>query len=110
MDCVGLVIAIGTDLELLPAEFIAANYGRLPRDELVERTSQYCTRIDAPEPGCMVLIRWPNERRPGHSAIITGENMIHSFQVADRVVEHGYRKHWVTWTDSFWRLPGVNYG
>lgn len=110
IDCVGLVLVVGAELEVLPADFISNNYGRLPKDELVEKTSQFCERIEAPEPGCLVLIKWPNEKRPGHSGIIAGETIVHAYSTAQRVVEHGYRMQWVRWTDSFWRLPGVIYG
>jgi cell wall-associated NlpC family hydrolase len=112
LDCVGLVIAVASDLQLLPTEFIANNYGRLPKDELVEKTGTFCLPVQGPEAGGLVLLRWPNEKRPGHSAILTEDaaQIIHSYSTAGAVVEHGYRAHWPTWAVSFWRLPNVNYG
>lgn len=108
-DCVGLVIRVADDLKLVPDTFVR-NYGRLPRPELIEQARRICTAIDQPEPGCLVLIRWPREKLPAHAALFTGENLIHSDRFHAKVVEHGYRKHWVTWTHSLWRIPGVMHG
>lgn len=107
LDCVGLVIRVAEDLKLLPDTF-SRNYGRLPRPELIAQARQICTPIETPEPGCLVLIRWPKERVPAHAALCTGPNLIHADRYHGSVVEHGYRKHWVTWTDSLWRIPGVS--
>lgn len=105
-DCVGLVIRVIEDLHLVPDTFVR-NYGRLPRPELIAQARALCTQIETPEPGCLVLIRWPREPLPAHAALCTGVNLIHSDRHHGRVVEHGYRKHWITWTDSLWRIPGV---
>lgn len=110
LDCIGVPVLIAQRLQILPAEFEKANYGRLPRAELIEKTMQYCTQLDEIEPGAMLLIRWPGERNPGHSAIYTGESIVHAYQLLQRVVEHGYRGAWVRLTHSLWRLPGVTRG
>jgi cell wall-associated NlpC family hydrolase len=109
VDCVGFVVVIMETLNTMPAELQHANYGRLPRAELIEKTSKYCEPLERPEPGALLLIRWPSEKNPGHTAIYTGDDglMIHAFGTLHRVVEHGYRGAWVKLTDSIWRLPGV---
>lgn len=107
IDCIGVPIVIGQRLNLLPDSFLRANYGKLPKAELIEKTKDYCTRLDAIEPGALLLIRWPGEQNPGHAVIFTGETIVHAWDQHDRVVEHGYRGAWVKLTHSMWRLPGV---
>lgn len=109
VDCVGFVVVILEHFGRLPVELAQTNYGRLPRAELIEKTRKYCEPLERPEPGALLLIRWPGERNPGHTAIYTGEDglMIHAYGTLQKVVEHGYRGAWVRQTDSVWRLPGV---
>jgi cell wall-associated NlpC family hydrolase len=107
IDCVGLVLVVMERLGTINDDLRHANYGRLPREELIRKTATHCTRLDAVEPGALILIRWPGESNPGHSAICTGTGMIHAFATLEKVVEHGYRGAWVKQTHSFWRLPGV---
>jgi hypothetical protein len=92
---------------LLPADIQRANYGRLPRAELIDKCRHYCQRLEVAEVGCLVLIRWPGEKHAGHAALFTGCNLVHAYAQIGSVVEHGYRGPWVKRTDSFWRLPGV---
>lgn len=109
LDCIGLIIYVCERMGVLPQEFERNDYGRLATQELVDKTAVYCRAVDEPGPGVLVLIKWPGERRAGHAALCTGENLIHCDRTHGRVVEHGYRGHWVKQTASLWHLPGVNY-
>lgn len=109
LDCLGLIVYILTKHELLPNDFSRTNYGRLPMAELAEKAALLCERIEKPVDGCMVLIRWPGEKRPAHAAIYAYDNLIHCYAIMGRVVEHGYRGKWPQWADSFWKLPGIDY-
>lgn len=108
VDCIGFIILVMQRLDLLPTEFESRNYGRLPRAELIDKAAQYCTRVERAEAGCLILIRWPGELFPGHAALFTGVNLLHAYQQAGHVVEHGFRGHWLKRSHSFWRLPGVS--
>lgn len=110
VDCVGLPILIMDRLGVVPKELTRANYGRLTHAELLSTTERYCIRLPQPELGCLLLIRWPREESPGHSAIYMDKGIIHAWQMLQRVVEHGYRGAWVRLTHSCWRLPGVRCG
>lgn len=112
VDCVGFIVLVMERLETLPVELLQANYGRLPRAELIQKTRKYCEPLSHLEAGALLLIRWPGEKEPGHIAIYTGEDglMIHAYGTLKKVVEHGYRGAWLKLTDSVWRLPGVQVG
>lgn len=107
VDCVGLILAVMSELDLpIPAD-VRSNYGRVPTGELLQKVAQYCTRLAQPEPGALILIRWPAEATPSHAAIRTDLGIIHAYKNHQGVKEHGYRAKWPQWTDSSWRLPGV---
>lgn len=110
LDCIGFVIWVCAQRGILPEDFERRDYGRLPRAELLEKAQHYCTPADSPGPATLVLIRWPGDRLAGHSAICTGENLIHCYSVAGKVVEHGFRAPWPRLAVSHWHLPGVHYG
>ena len=107
IDCVGLPIVVCQSLGLLPKSFDVSNYGRLPTGELVDRLKAHCRQIPEAVPGCIVVIAWT--KLAAHTAIYTGETLIHSYQSVGKVIEHGYRGRWVRLTHSTWALPGVRY-
>lgn len=106
----GLPIYVMQRLGTAPAELERANYGRMPKAVLIETTGRYCVSLKQPELGALLLIRWPGESSPGHSAIVTDRGIIHAYAMLQKVVEHGYRGAWVKLTHSCWRLPGVHFG
>lgn len=94
----------------LPDEFERRDYGRLSTGELLARVEAHCKPLAAPQPGCMVLIRWPRDTRASHVAVYTREgNLIHCYAQSGRVVEHGFRAPWTRWAVSYWALPGVQH-
>lgn len=107
IDCVGLAIAALTKVGVVFFEE-PPTYGRLPvGDSLLAPLREYCTPTEATEPGSLLAIRF--RREVTHVAILTGPTIIHSYEGARRVVEHGYDKRWQKLTVAQWRLPGVMY-
>lgn len=108
IDCIGLALAVGEELELLPAGVDQRNYARHPSSSLlVEEISKVCTPAGVAEPASLLVIAWG--RDPYHVAICTGPTMIHASYSARKVVENGFRHPWPKLTRSAWRLPGVAY-
>lgn len=110
MDCIGFFLIAAYRVGLLPREFERTDYGRAPSAELTERLAHHCDRLKHPEPGCVVAVRWPGDKRAGHLAICTGENLIHCYSDAGAVVEHGHRGAWLRWSQSYWWLRSLHRG
>lgn len=115
VDCIGLVIlaAKNAGLDVFAAAGVAPvrRYGRRADPRLYGLMSTHCAAADAPRPGCVALFRFPGESWPRHFGILTfDDTMIHAeAKTRLRVVEHGYRMRWLSYTDSVWMLPGVRY-
>lgn len=114
VDCIGLVVTACKNAGLDLASYLNISddhsYGVLPSPELLERVQRYCTPIEKEIPGCLLFFSFPGDRHPRHFAIYTASGtMIHATSGEGRVVEHGYRGHWLRWTRSKWLLPGVAY-
>lgn len=111
-DCWGLVRATCKDLGLFPNGFnVPRDYGRISDGELEKKVVEHCgAPIPEPVVGGLVLISWPGALHAGHLGFFTGENLIHSYSQAGKVVEHGFRAPWPRLAHSFYKLPGVAYG
>lgn len=110
VDCIGFFLLAAHRAGFLPVDFERTDYGRAPNDELEKRLAHHCEQLERPEAGAIAAIRWPGDRRAGHVAICTGENLIHCTSDFGRVVEHGYRGHYVRWTKSLWWFRGLARG
>lgn len=109
VDCIGFVFGVAKEAGCIAADMqIAADYPRRVRvPSLFDGIAANCTLIERAEPACLVLVRWPREAYPSHVSLFTGDSLLHSYQRAGRVVQHGFRKPWTMWAHSFWRLPDV---
>jgi cell wall-associated NlpC family hydrolase len=107
IDCVGLPIIIARTLGLLPKDFDTSVYGRLPTSDIIDRLSSVCAQSTEVKVGSIIVIAW--SKIAAHTAIYTGESMIHAYESVGKVVEHGYRGRWVRMTHSIWLIPGVEY-
>lgn len=110
VDCLGLIVAAGNDLDLVPLDAGRRDYGRAPLDQLIQVLPQYAIRLEALEAGAIIAIKWPGDKRAAHVAICAGETMIHCFSDMGKVVEHGIRRQWLRWIDSIWWLKGLTHG
>jgi cell wall-associated NlpC family hydrolase len=112
VDCAGFLVELMRASGELPIDYDEpANYSRHPQRQLFEIVQRYCTQSTTrvPLPGALVLIRWRPAVPPSHVGLCTGDTIIHCYQRAGGVVEHGYRDPWVRLTHSLWRMPGVRY-
>ena len=108
VDCIGLAIVVARELGILPPETPPSNYTRRPRDGALEAyVVRHCVKLEAPEAGCMVLMRWAPRAAPSHVGLLTPENLIHAYAGNEKVVEHGFRAKWPPRVHSFWRFVGV---
>lgn len=106
IDCVGLVIVTMQQVGLWEQDFERRDYGRMPTtNELHEKLAFYFRRVEEPEPGAIIGVRWSREL--AHVAIFTGETIIHAFERRGKVIEHGYRAAWPRKTASVWVHPEV---
>lgn len=110
LDCIGLLLLAASRVGVLPLELGRRDYGRAPLDELLAGLGEHCDALEFAEPGCILAIRWPGDRRAGHVAICAGPTIIHSYSNMGRVVEHGFRGKWVDWVVSRWWPRGLNRG
>lgn len=115
VDCIGLVVLAarnaGVDLFAECGIDDLRNYGRRPEKELFSVVERFCTPTPVAVPGCLVLIQFPGEKFPRHFALVTeADTLIHAEGLTrQQVIEHGYRAHWLRWTQSRWKLPAVTY-
>ena len=115
VDCIGFVDLAarngGHDIAAHCGIQDERNYARAPDPVLLARVEKFCTQIHQPVPGCLLFFRFPGDRLPRHFGIFTErDTVIHAeSKMRGQVVEHGYRAHWVRWTHSMWKLPGVIY-
>lgn len=115
LDCIGFVdvAANRAGLDVFRSHGIPrlARYSRRPDPRLFNLVSQHCERLDAPIPGALLLFEFDGDAYARHFALFTEcQTIIHAESRMRRaVIEHGYRAHWVRWTDSVWKIPGVIY-
>lgn len=114
LDCAGLVLVTMQAHGQLPEALKNPRYARSSTAELVRYAAEYCQRLDGPEVGALVLMKWPGQREPGHSGLVTDRGppfgLIHAVQQYLRVVEHRLGAPWSRMVHSYWRLPGVGNG
>lgn len=108
VDCVGLIVVVMDGLGLMPRGADLADYGRHPNGTLTRVLDEHCTRLDAPLPGSVAVIRW--WRQAHHVAIHAGETLIHSHQRFGGVAEHSFAGRWKGRCMAWYALPGVSYG
>lgn len=114
VDCIGFVFLTfkraGIDITDVLGLKDRVDYARDPDPALVRLVENYCTRVETPSPGSLLLFRFRGESHPRHFAIYTADKtIVHACARRKEVVEHGYRGHWVRWTDSIWHMPHVSY-
>ena len=114
VDCIGFISLAfhraGIDLPVILGVKDRRDYTRDPSPALVMLVEKHCERVSAPVPGSLILFQFNTEAHPRHFAIYTYDRtIIHACAKHGSVIEHGYRGHWVRWTNSIWRLPAVSY-
>lgn len=113
VDCIGLIDlsfkGAGIDWAKLIGVADRRDYGRNAQPHLLRLVSDYCEPISAPVNGCLIVMKFPQERYPRHFGIYANGNIIHADARAGHVTEHGYRGVWKRCQHSLWKIPGVSY-
>lgn len=107
LDCIGLVIRVAHDLGLTDYDFTA--YDRRPSgDTLRTQMAQQLRLLRGGEPhraGDVLLFSFA--ATPMHTAIATGNGMVHAFANMRRVVEHRVDDLWRSRLVAAYAFPGV---
>lgn len=116
VDCVGLLIGVARDLDIVPADYEVEMYGRVPDGStLLQQASARMVRRPsgaALEPGCVVLVAVAVD--PQHMGILGdywhgGLSLIHALSTArpSRVVEARYMPSRALRFIAAFDFPGV---
>lgn len=108
LDCAGLVVSVAAALNIEHVD--VTGYGRRPHQGLLEATvdGQEClfsVLLNDLQPGDILLMRFAKE--PQHLAIYAGETIIHSYEAAGQVCEHGMDDVWRKRIIRAYRFVGV---
>lgn len=108
LDCAGLVIAVAAQLGI--DHFDVPGYGRRPHQGLLEQTldtqpALHAVGRSAHQAGDILLMRFARE--PQHLAISAGDTIIHSWEAAGKVCEHGLDDVWQSRIVRVYRFVGV---
>lgn len=105
VDCIGLMVLTARDCGMVIDD--ETGYSRQPDGrQLQAALDKYLQRIDAPEPGAVLLMRF--ERDPQHVALMAdGGDIIHAYAGARKVVRHRLDEIWARRIVAAYRFPGV---
>lgn len=97
VDCLGLLICVGRELEFLPASFDKQDYTTQP--DPVEflaglEREMWAIEIHEARPGDVLLLA--SHGVATHVAFKTDRGILHAYAPAGRVVEHGLRAQFAT--------------
>jgi len=114
VDCVGLVIGVARELELVPVELDVLGYPRTPDGtSLMATMRQHMTEIDraAMQPGDVIVVSF--DRDPQHLAILGdyrhgGLSIIHAAGNTGRVIETRLMFSESMKFVAAFTLPGIN--
>lgn len=105
LDCIGLMVCTARDLGMTVLD--ETGYSRQPDGrQLKAALDAHLLRIDAPEPGAVLLMRF--EQHPQHVALMAdGGDIIHAYAGARKVVRHRLDDLWAGRIVAVYRFPGV---
>lgn len=118
VDCVGLIVGVGQELNLLPDDVELPPYSRTPNPDVMGvyiarylvKKSSVMYRVEAMPDGSIVWFQW-REGLPMHLGIKATFNgrptLIHSDATFGKCVEHEFSPDWVARGVSVWDYPGV---
>lgn len=123
VDCVGLIIGVGLELNILPGFTPAtwrpfASYARTPNPRAMgEALNRFlrpsaCSRDDLPPDGTVGWLAW-REDLPMHLVIKATHpsqdrpTLIHAYMPSDKCVEHGFVAEWPGRIESWWDYPPI---
>lgn len=113
VDCIGLISLsfqkAGFDWAKIIGVVDKCDYGRNAQPELLRLVREHCEHLWRPIDGCLIVIRFPQEKYPRHFGIYAQGNIIHADARVGQVVEHSYGGVWKRCEHSLWKIPGVLY-
>ena len=111
-DCAGLILGVARALGLPSADM--EGYGRIANGRHLRahcNSSMDPIAIETVRPGDVLLLK--GERFPQHLAFVVdgagirGLGLVHSFEQADKCIEHGLTQEWHDKTVQAYRLRGL---
>jgi hypothetical protein len=76
-------------------------------DRMLLGVRSSCVRLTAAREGCLVLIKWPGTPDPSHIGFFSKGNLLHCYERAGAVLEHGYRAPWTRMTYGMFDMAGL---
>lgn len=104
IDCLGLLIAVASDLGLSAHD--STDYPRIPDGfRLMRELNTHLRPVSECDVGDVLLMRF--NTNPQHVAIKTDVGIIHSYANARKVVEHGLDATWSSRIVCAYQFPGI---
>ena len=106
LDCAGVAVHAARQCGHEVVE--PAAYSRLPNNAMLEYwlgQQPFLERASVPQAGDLLLMHFTGE--PQHLAMFTGENIIHAYEHAGRVVEHILDAKWRRRIVAVYRFRGM---
>lgn len=111
VDCIGLVVGTAKELGLTTHD--STDYTRQPTgQELLRHLRGHTIPVlkDDAQIGDIVVFWVARRDKPQHIGFLTDKGIIHTYQGAERVVEHRLNEFWSVRVIHLFRFPGVAEG
>ena len=108
LDCVGLLIRVAKDLDLLDRMYDYTRYGKAyPPEKLIEelKTMMRVKPVWQRLPGDILVFSTPYY--PCHCAIFTGSTIVHAYNLTGKVTENSLDRRWKNHLAFCFAIPGV---
>lgn len=112
-DCLGLIRGVAAELGICPPLNLGVigSYARAPNPVHMGRhLAAHLRRVRRPRQGDIAWLEW-REGLPMHLAYLAGEGeartLIHAWETAGCVIEHGFVAEWPARVRAWWRLPAL---
>lgn len=104
LDCVGLLVQVARDLNLVAHDFAAYSL-RPSSKQLLSLIGRSCTRVEGdPLVGDILVFEFIGPGWPQHAAIKTERGMVHSYRGGpSKVLEVSFDDYWKERLHSVWR-------
>ena len=111
LDCSGLVLLTGKNLEQVPSDLRRAAYSLLPHPRLFAELTLHLDSVqgEAIDGDIFLMCHRAHKRKPAHLAFKTplGLLHIHPAESLNRVAEHSLRDEWPSLILETFRFKGV---
>jgi cell wall-associated NlpC family hydrolase len=109
IDCIGLLVMVARELELVPHDFDVNGYPRMPDGTLFDLLGAHLAAGgDVTLAGSVLAMEFGGE--PHHTGIASDIGVIHVYAQVRRCVEHRLDARWLARVRGSFIFPGVAYG